>query len=529
MSSKGVARLSDDGRAFEERLGEVRVAELIETLRRAVARAPGEAEHAVQLGNLLRSQGRFDEAIEAYREAVAREPVNVDARHLLASALGRHGLREESRVHYLEALRLAPGDPVVHSSLLYLDGYDPELRPAIALRDHVWWDRLHGRGLLPTPAHENDRSADRRLRVGYVSPDFRGHPVARFMLPIYEAHDRARFEVWSYARVGALDAVGERFRALSDGWRNTTGLSDEGLAKQIREDRIDVLVELSGHTGGNALGALSRRPAPVQASYLGYPRTTGLRAIEYRITDGVCDPPDEPAVCTEELVRLPGAWCCWEPQAAPQVVDPPCLANGYVTFGSLHNVLKINDGVLDLWARVLNAVPRSRLRIVRNTMIEATGDRFLARLVSRGVAAHRVDIARAGVDGVSHLAEYAQIDVSLDTQPWSAHTTTCESLWMGVPMLTERGERAAGRQSTSVLQTVGLPELIAENADDFVALATSWAASPERLSSLRSRLRTLVRRSPLCDAPAFTRGLEAAYRDLWRRFCAPSSTFEGGA
>jgi predicted O-linked N-acetylglucosamine transferase (SPINDLY family) len=478
------------------------------------------AAAAVQLGDFLRSRGRFGEAIDAYREAVEREPTSADAHHLLGSALGRHGLREEARAHYLEALRLAPSDPVVHSSLLYLDGYDPGLSPVVALRDHVWWDRLHGQGLRPSPPHTNDPSPERRLRVGYVSPDFRAHPVARFMLPIFEAHDRSRVEVWSYARLGVLDAVGERLRAASDGWRSTVGLSDDGLAQQIREDGIDILVELSGHTGGNRLGALSQRPAPVQASYLGYPRTTGLAAIQYRITDAVCDPPGEPVAYTEELVRLPGAWCCWEPQAAPAVAAAPCLAEGHVTFGSLHNVLKINDDVLDLWARVLLAVPGSRLRILRNTMIEATGDRFLGRLVARGVAADRVEIGRAADDGSSHLAAYAQIDLSLDAQPWSAHTTTCESLWMGVPMLTERGTCAAGRQSASVLEAVGLSELVAETPDDLVAFAASWAAAPERLAALRGRLRDRVRRSPLCDGAAFTRGLEDAYRALWRRWCA---------
>jgi predicted O-linked N-acetylglucosamine transferase (SPINDLY family) len=480
----------------------------------------GVAKLRFDAGEVLRREGRFDEAIDAYREAVAHEPTSADAHHSLGSALGRHGLREESRAHYLEALRLAPGDPVVHSSLLYLDRYDPDLDVAASLRDHVWWDRLHGRGLLPCDPHTNDRDPERRLRVGYVSPDLRAHPVARFMLPVYEAHDRSRVEVVSYARVARLDAIGERFRAASDLWRSTVGLNDEELARQVHADEIDVLVDLSGHTGGHVLGAFSRRPAPVQVTYLGYPDTTGLAAMAYRLTDAVCDPPGGLAAYTEELVRLPGAWCCWEPQAAPDVAPAPCLANGYVTFGSLHNVLKINDGVLDLWARVLAAVPRSRLRILRNTLIAATRDRFLSRLVARGISADRVDLGTTSADGLGHLSTYADLDLSLDALPWSAHTTTCESLWMGVPMLTQRGTRAAGRLSASVLEAVGLRELVAESADDFVALATAWAGAPERIASLRGRLREQVRRSSLCDGPAFTRGLEDAYRDLWRRWCA---------
>jgi predicted O-linked N-acetylglucosamine transferase (SPINDLY family) len=478
------------------------------------------AELRLDEGERLRREGRFDEAIDAYREAVAGDPLSADVHHALASALGRHGLREESRRHYVEALRLAPGDPVVHSSLLYLDGYEPDLDAIAALRDHVWWDRLHGQGLGPRAPHGNGRDPERRLRVGYVSPDLRAHPVARFMLPVYEAHDRSRVEIVSYARVARLDAIGERFRAASDRWRCTAGFDDDALARQVREDEIDVLVDLSGHTGGNFLGAFSRRPAPVQVSYLGYPRTTGVAAIGYRLTDAVCDPPGEATLHTEELVRLPGAWCCWEPQRARDVAPPPCLERGHVTFGSLHNVLKINDGVLDLWACVLAAVPRSRLRILRNTLIAATRERFLSRLVSRGVSPDRVDLGTAGTDGFGHLATYAEVDLSLDALPWSAHTTTCESLWMGVPMLTQRGSRAAGRQSASVLEAVGLRELVAESADELVALAASWAEAPARLAALRGSLRERVRRSPLCDAPTFTRGLEDAYRALWRRWCA---------
>ncbi len=489
-----------------------------------MASNPAWAQPAIEVGNFLRRQGLMDEAIDAYLEAVAREPSSADAHHYAGSVLGRHGLREPARRHYLEALRLAPADPVVLSSLLYLDGYDPDLAPADALRDHVWWDRLHRRGLAPRPPHEHDRSPERRLRVGYVSPDFRAHPVARFMLPILQAHDRARVQVVSYVQVGGLDAVGERLQTSSDVWRGTVGVSDEDLARQVRTDEIDILVDLSGHTGGNSLGAFSRQPAPVQVSYLGYPRTTGLRTIQYRITDPVCDPPGEPLAYTEELVHLRGAWCCWEPQPAPDVAPAPCLARGTITFGSMHNVLKINDGVLDLWARVLCAVPRSRLRLHRNTLIGATRQHFLRRLVGRGVAAERVEMMDAGTDGASHLAMYAEIDISLDTQPWSAHTTTCESLWMGVPMLTERGARAAGRQSASVLEIVGLRELVAETPDAFVALAASLADAPERLAALRGRLREQVRRSPLCDGAAFTRGLEAAYRELWRRWCASGET-----
>jgi Flp pilus assembly protein TadD len=494
--------------------------EALDAFRDAATNLPGWTEPLINAANLLRNAGRPTEAVDFYRQAITRDPTNADAHHLAGSTLGRLGLRAPAHAHYLEALRLGPSDPLVHSSLLYLTGYDPDLEPAVLLNEHVWWDRLHGAGMTPLPAPRNGRDPERRLRVGYVSPDFRAHPVARFLAPIYEAHDHARVEIWSYARVPRLDAMGERLRRLSTGWRDTTGLADADVAAQVRADEIDVLVDLGGHTGGNCLGAFALRPAPVQVSYLGYPSTTGLAAMGHRLTDAFNDPPGSEAHYTEALTRLPGLWCCWEPQAAPDVApEPPCARRGHVTFGGLQNLLKLNDGVADLWAAVLRAVPGSRLLLARSTLGEDVRARFVELFTARGIAAERIEVRTPPADGVGHLAEYADVDVSLDAQPWSGHTTTCESLWMGVPMVTLRGRRAAGRMSANVLQAVGLPELVADTPEGFVEIAAALAADPAGLASRRRTLREQVARSPLCDGPGFTRGLEAAYRELWRRWC----------
>jgi predicted O-linked N-acetylglucosamine transferase (SPINDLY family) len=474
----------------------------------------------MNIGNTLRNHNRFDEAIDAYRQAVAADPRSADAHHYLASALGRQGLRELSLQHYYEALRLKPGDVVIHSSLLLVLSYHPDLHPAIMLNEHKWWDRLHGQGLAPLRPHTNVRDPDRKLRVGYVSSDFRTHPVARFMLPIYESHDHTKFEIYSYAQMFKFDAISDRFRARSKGWRITYGKTDAQIADMVRDDGIDILIDLAGHTGGNRISAFTYQGAPVQVTYLGYPNTSGLKSIQYRITDAVIDPPGQEQYYTEQLVRLPGVWCCYQPPAdAPDLSPPPRAKNGFITFVCMQNLLKLNDGVMELWSRVMKAIPNSRLRIYRNTLDGMARKNIAAKLQRYGIAADRFELDNVSEDGSGHLENYAEVDISLDTQPWSGHATTCETLWMGVPMLTMRGARGSGRMSASILSAVGLDDFIAETADDFVAIAVRAASDPARLATLRAELRDRMRRSPLCDATHFTANFESALRDMWRRWC----------
>jgi protein O-GlcNAc transferase len=490
----------------------------------AIRARPGWAAPLINLGTALRNDGHFEEAIDAFRRALRLDPANASVHHHLGSVLGRVGLRSAALQHYLEALRLDPSDGAVHSGVLYLTAFDPDLAPVALLTEHLWWDRLHGRGMVANEGHANVPDPARKLRVGYFSPDFRTHAVAGFMLPLFSAHDRREVEVFSYAHVGKPDAVSERFAALSDAWRITHGMSDDAIAALVRADGIDLLVDLAGHTTGGRPQVFTRQPAPLQLSYLGYPCTTGLAEhMQGRLTDAIIDPPGEPAHYVEELLRLPGAWTCWEPPAAPDVAPAPGVAAGFVTFGSTANLLKLNDGVLDLWAEVLRAVPDARLRVFRNTLDGLPRDLLRRKLVERGVAPERFDLETAPADGVGHLRDYAKIDVVLDTQPWSGHTTTCEALWMGVPVLTLWGGRPTGRMAASVLAAVGLPELVAETPAAFVALARAHAHAPEGLAALRAGLRERVRRSALCDGVTFTRGLEAVYRALWRRWCASAA------
>ncbi len=492
--------------------------ESVAAFSQAAAARPRWAEPLVNLGNAHRNAGRLDEAVDAYRRAVALEPARAHLHHALGSTLGRAGFREQARAHYLEALRLDPRDAAAHSGLLYLTSLSPGNDARVLRAEHVWWDRLHGRGLAPAAPHANAREPERRLRIGYVSADFRAHAVAQFLLPIYEAHDRARVAVVSYSDVETPDAVTSRFRALSDEWRELGGLSDAAVAERVRDDRIDVLVDLGGHTTGTRLRVFTERPAPLQMSYLGYPCTTGLAAMTHRITDDVLDPAGVEGDYTEALLRLSGAWTCWRPpEAAPAVAPPPVAGSGVFTFGSLANVLKLNDAVLDQWAEILRAAPGSRLRLRRNTLTGRARQDVLRRFAARGVAPERLDVA-TNAEG-DHLVEYASLDLSLDTQPWSGHTITCESLWMGVPVATLRGPLPTGRMAASVLAAAGLDEFVAETPAALVELAVGFARDPRRLVELRSTLRDRVASSPLCDAPSFTRRFEAALRDAWRAWC----------
>jgi predicted O-linked N-acetylglucosamine transferase (SPINDLY family) len=324
-------------------------------------------------------------------------------------------------------------------------------------------------------------------------------------------------EVFCYADVPARDTMTARLRGLAHHWKPSNGLTHSELADLVRADGIDVLVDLCGHLAGSRLRAFARRPAPVQVGYLGYPGTTGLEAVGYRLTDAITDPPGEPSCYAEELVRLPGCFCCYAPPATPEL---PPRHNGPLTFGSLHKLEKLNDRVLDLWRTLLEDVPGARLLLARHVLHGDTADVWRRRLRERGFDFGRVELRQVEAVGMGHLKAYADIDIALDVFPWSGHTTACEALWMGVPVVTLRGDRAAGRMTASVLTCLGLREWVADDPAGYRRIAAALAANPGRLAEQRLTLRERMRASPLCDGAAFTRGLEDVYRTLWRRWCA---------
>ena len=497
-------------------------------LRHALLLKPDLVEAHNNLGMALAEQGRLDEALAAYRRALEFNPDLVEAHNNLANALKDHGELAAAIAAYRHALRLKPDHPEAHGNLLLALHYPPGCDPGETLAEHRRWAEIHAlplaKGIAP---HGNDRDPERRLRIGYVSPDFREHSVAFFLEGLLAAHDGGQVEIFCYADLRSEDAVSARFEKLSGHWRRIAGRTDEQVAELIRQDRIDILIDLSGHTARNRLLVFARKPAPVQVTYLGYCDTTGLSAMDYRLTDALADPPGTTEhLHTEQLIRLPdGAWCFRPHDQSPAVEPPPVLRSGHITFGCFNVRPKITDEMLILWARLLSQVPGSRLLLKNTGFTEPSIQQRMRNLLAKaGIAPERLELAARVPTQRRHLEHYAQVDIALDTFPYHGTTTTCEALWMGVPVITLAGHTHASRVGVSLLTHAGLPELIASSADEYVHIATRLAADIERLGTLRSSLRERLAVSRLLDAPRFARNVEHAYRQMWRTWCATPST-----
>jgi protein O-GlcNAc transferase len=496
--------------------------EAADACRQALQLRPDLAEAHNNLGNALAERGKVTEAIAAYGRALELRPEYPEAENNLGTCLERQGKLDEAIACYRRVLQRRPGYLSAHNNLLIALQYHQDADPAALLEEHRRWYRQHAEPLAAEARpHDNDRDPDRRLRVGYVSPDFRQHPIPFFVEPILAAHDHERFTVLCYADLLRPDAVTERLRQYADVWHDVTSLSDQQTADLIRRDGIDILVDLAVHAPRNRLLVFARQPAPVQVSYLGYANTTGLPAIDYRLTDVYVDPPwPTETYQTEELLRLPQTFCCYQPPAeAPPVDDLPALASGHVTFASLNRLAKVNPAVLELWARVLAAVPGSRLLLQANGLTDpGTRSHLLGQFGRHGIGPERLTMLEWG-SFTDYLANLRQADVGLDTFPFNGHTTSCHCLWMGVPIVTLAGRLPVARVGVSLLSNLGLPELVAETPDAYVEIAVRLAGDLDRLRQLGAGLRERMRVSPLLDARTFTRNLEDTYRGVWRRWC----------
>jgi protein O-GlcNAc transferase len=500
-----------------EALGELEAAE--SSSREALRLRPQYAEALNNLANVLRKRGQLSEAVRQYRLALALTPGRAELWGNLAAALTDLARHDEAIACHRRAAALAPADALLHSRLLfdlhYSHGDDPELLHA----EHQTWARRHVRA-APAAPFPNDPHPDRPLRVGYVSPDFRDHPVSRFFEPILDRADPGRTQAFLYSDVVEPDHVTDRLRARADAWRSVPGRSDEQLVELVREDRIDILVDLAGHMGAHRLTAFARRAAPVQMTYLGYPDTTGVPAMDYRITDSRHDPPGATErYHAEQFLRLDPCCWCYRPDAdAPADAGPlPARARGHVTFGVLNKSAKITAPVARLWARVLDATPGSRLMVL-GSVVDELGE----LLEENGVPRARVDFVPR-LAPRDYLRLYADVDVALDTFPYNGHTTTCDALWMGVPTVTLAGRTHVSRAGLSVLRAVGLEEMVAHTPDGYVTIATRLAHDLSALASLRDALRGRVDDSPLRDEVGFAARLCGAYRATWRAWCAAAS------
>ncbi len=469
-------------------------------------------------------QNRYDEATASCRSALELDPDCWLARFHLGYALAGNGGAAEALAEYRRAVDLRPDNPATHSALLflmpYVPGYDP---PAVGAGARAWAQRHAAPLAGEVRPHDNDRNPRRRLRVGYVSPDLYEHPVSLFLEPLLECFDPQTIEVFCYSSVRSPDAVTRRLRALVSGWRDVRHASDAAVAELVREDRVDVLIDLTMHASGGRPLLFARKPAPVQLCWLAYVGTTGLDAMDYRMTDPHLEPPAlDPGWATEAPLVLPETYWCYAPwQAArqtgpvPEVGPLPAAGSGRVTFGSQHSIQKVNEGVLPLWARVLGAVEGSRLVMYAP---QGARGRIVEALERSGIERGRVEfLALRGRR--EYLEAYARMDVCLDTSPCCGATTSLDAFWMGVPVVTLAGQTPPGRAGLSIATNLGLPELVARTEDDYVRIAAGLTKDLRALGDLRARLRGRMEASPLMDAPRYARNVERAYRGAWKRWC----------
>jgi protein O-GlcNAc transferase len=497
-----------------------RLDEAVVAYRQAIALRPNLPEAYNNLGNALKDQGQLDEAIDAYRQAIALRPDYAEAHNNLGSALRDQGRLDEVIAACRQAIALKPDYTEAHSRLLFTLRYHAGYDAAAIAEEQRRWNRQHAqpvrRFVVP---HRNDRSPDRHLRIGYVSPDFRNHVVGRNLLPLFRQHDRRQFEIIGYAQVLRPDAMTRLFQQSADGWRGIVGLSDEQVAEQIRADRIDLLVDLALHTPDNRLLVFARKPAPVQVTFAGYPGSTGLSTIDYRLSDPYLDPPGmDESIYSEQTIRLPDSFWCYDPLQDREISvnSLPALERGVVTFGCLNSLCKINDDVLALWAQVMRQVENSRLLLLapRGSHRQRTLDRLRHERIDPG----RIEFV-SRQSGQAYLELYHRIDLSLDSFPYNGHTTSLDSFWMGVPVVTFVGQTSVGRAGWSQLSNLGLTELAGRTPEQFVQIAVDLAGDLPRLSELRGGLRQRMEQSPLMDAAKFARNIEAAYRQIWRTWC----------
>jgi protein O-GlcNAc transferase len=499
--------------------------EALAAYRHAVALNPNFPEVHNDLGIALIASGELDAAVTVFRQAIALRPDYAEAHSNLGNALKGIGQLDEAITAFRKAITLRTNYPAAHSNLIYSLHYHPGYDANSIAEEQRRWNHQHAEPLRKfIQPHGNNRDPGRRLRIGYVSADFRTHASAYFLEPLFKHHDLRQVELFCYANVVRPDAMTARFQQRADTWRNGVGVSDEEIAAQIREDQIDILVDLKLHTADNRLPIFARKPAPIQVSWLGYPGSTGLATIDYRLSDPYLDPPgtDESAY-TERTIRLPDTFWCYDPLDDGEIrVSPlPALQAGVITFGCLNNFCKINDDLLSLWAGAMQQVEGSRLLLL--APVGSHRARVTDRLRQEGIDPARIEFV-AHQSRQKYLETYHRIDLGLDTFPYNGHTTSLDSLWMGVPVLTLVGLTPVARAGWSQLSNLGLPEFAGETPDQFVRIAVDLAKDLPKLQQIRSTLRRRMQQSPLMDAPRFTRNIEAAYRRMWHTWCETVST-----
>jgi predicted O-linked N-acetylglucosamine transferase (SPINDLY family) len=480
--------------------------------------------HVVTLNNFglfYTHVGMYEEAMESFDRALALVPGYAPAINNRAVLYKTAGQVEKAIAFYKEGLKAYPGNILMHSNLMFAMVYAAHVAPEELTAAARTFGQTVADPLRRQRPFLNGREPERRLRIGYVSPDFRRHAVNYFFEPLLKHHDRRKFEIFGYSNTQPEDAVTERLKKEFDHWRDIRAKSDDQAADVIEADKIDILIDLTGHTDKNRLLVFARKPAPVQVTWLGFPATTGMRAMDYRLSDSYAEPPGlTEHLNVETLWRLPRIFCCYAGHESNPAVagHPPFEDNGYITFGCFNNFTKVTDDVLRSWGKIIGQVKDSRL------LLEIGGlksDKYRAqveeRLRAAGIPLERVTLEPRRPE--NQFVLYNKIDIALDPFPCVGGTTSMDSLWMGVPFVTLAGKHFASRMGVSILTNAGLPELIAEDVGAYVAKITALANDRDRLRALRHGLREKVAAGPLMDQAAFAKDMEDAYRGMWRKWC----------
>ena len=538
----------------------------IEALNRSMALRPDYVDPMRNYATVMYLTGEVEEARAAFRRVLDLAPDDVASMHGLAIALWEDQIISEAIEKAERVLELNPdynltrnllgvirvdqrrvpegleqmkeaakhdtvSAPAFLSNYLFSSMYDPSRSNQQVFEDHkAWGDRFASAAPNPKYPHVQSRDKSRRLRIGYVSPDFRAHSVSYFFEPIMQYHDRTSFEVFCYSNTIRTDVVTEGIQKAADGWIETSGLTDEHMMQRLRDDQLDIIINLGGHTAYNRMRAMACQTAPIQIEYLGYPHTSGVPAMTYRITDDRADPgPQADSFVTEQLIRMKDCFHCYRPHGkAPEPSAPPHLSAGHFTFASFNMLTKVNDGVLDAWTEIMRQVPDSHFLLKCKQLNEPTTvDAMKEAFERRGVDSSRLTMKGFVPSVKEHLGMYGTVDLALDTFPYNGTTTTCEAMWMGVPVLTIEGDRHSGRVGLSLMHAMGLTdELVTPDVDSYIKRAVEWAHDTQMVDALRSNMRPRMAASPLRDEVGFTRQLEQIYRARWEDWCDGEQTFE---
>jgi protein O-GlcNAc transferase len=497
--------------------------EAITCYQKALQLNPNFPEANCNLGVIFQEQGYYDEARTCFGKALQVNPMFVDVLVNLGTILKEQGKVNEAENYYRCALQIKPDFPTCYSNILFIMNFNSGYETKTIFSEHLRFAKQYEQPLLASiKSHANERIYARQLKIGYVSPDFRRHSVAYFIEPILSTHNRESFKVYCYSDVTTPDEVTERMYRYSDQWRDIGYMSDGNVNELIRKDGIDILVDLAGHTAHNRMLLFVHKPAPVQVSWLGYPATTGLSTIDYKIVDSYTDPPGmTDQFYTERLIRLPESFLCYLPdKESPEIGPLPALSKGHITFGSFNDFAKVSPEVFSLWLAILKAAPNSFMIIkAKGLSDKKTCQSIMDVFIRNGITSEKIELLPLKPSPKEHLNLYNRIDIGLDTFPYNGTTTTCEALWMGVPVITLEGNTYASRVGVSLLSNIGLQELIAKTYDQYIEIAVKLANDIKKLKALREELRGMMERSPLTDAKRFSLNLEECYRKMWENFC----------